>query len=286
VDIENLAAKGNNVLASTLFSAFYSTDFGEVEWVPSSLPGSALGGAADTYTLSGSSIFAGNEGMYLSTNSGASWTPISEGFPTCPLPAVQASCTDNNYLFAGTFGEGVWRKLLNPLLALSKVVSRKTHGTAGVFDIGMPIIGPSGVEDRTGGASGNYTIVVSFTNPVTGGSAKVTAGSGSVSGVTFSGNDMIVSLTQVANQQVLTLTASGVTDINGNVLSPFSAPVGFLIGDTNGNRAVNASDVGQTKAQSGAPASGANFREDVNASGAINASDLVFVKSAAGTSIP
>src|SRR5437762_9321432 len=85
-----------------------------------------------------------------------------------------------------------------------------------------------------GRASGNYTIVISVTNPVTSGSANVTAGSGKVSAVSFSGNDMIVSLTGVANQQVLTLTASGVTDINGNVLDPISIPVGFLRGDTNG----------------------------------------------------
>jgi photosystem II stability/assembly factor-like uncharacterized protein len=285
--IERLAANGNNVLASTLFTAFYSRDFGELEWAPST-PGSCpFGCGIFTYTLRGSSIFAGNsDGMFLSTDSGVSWTSINEGFPACPRPDVEASCADSNYLFAGTFGEGVWRKVIDPLLALSRVVSRKTHGTAGIFDVDMPITGTSGVEDRSGGASGDYTIVISVTNPVTDGSAKVTAGSGSVSAVSFSGNDMIVSLTGVANQQVLTLTASGVTDVNGNVLDPVSIPVGFLKGDTNGNRAVSASDVAQTKAQSGAPVTGMNFRQDVNVSGAINASDIAFVKSASGTSIP
>ena len=55
--------------------------------------------------------------MFLSTDSGASWTSINEGFPVCPKPAVEASCADDNYLFAGTFGDGVWRKLLNPVFA-------------------------------------------------------------------------------------------------------------------------------------------------------------------------
>jgi photosystem II stability/assembly factor-like uncharacterized protein len=113
VDIERLAANGSNVLAATLFTAFYSTDFGET-W-GSSTPGFCppFGCGVATYTLRDSSIFAGNTaGMFLSTDSGASWTDINQGFPTCPLPAVEASCADDNYLFAGTFGEAAWRKLL------------------------------------------------------------------------------------------------------------------------------------------------------------------------------
>jgi len=113
VDIERLAVRGSNVLAATLFTAFYSTDFGET-W-GSSTPGFCppFGCGVATYTLSGTSIFAGNTaGMFLSTDSGASWTDINQGFPTCPLPAVEASCINNSYLFAGTFGEAVWRKPL------------------------------------------------------------------------------------------------------------------------------------------------------------------------------
>ena len=113
VDIERLAVKGSNVLASTLFTGFFSTDFGET-W-GSSTPGfcAPFGCGIATYTLRDNSIFAGNSaGMLLSTDSGASWTDINQGFPTCPGPVVEASCADNLYLFAGTFGEGVWRKLL------------------------------------------------------------------------------------------------------------------------------------------------------------------------------
>ncbi len=113
VDIERLAANGSNVLAATLFTAFYSTDFGG-SWTAST-PGFCppFGCGVATYTLRGTEIFAGNTaGMFLSTDSGASWADINQGFPTCPLPAVEASCVDNVYLFAGTFGEAVWRKLL------------------------------------------------------------------------------------------------------------------------------------------------------------------------------
>jgi photosystem II stability/assembly factor-like uncharacterized protein len=113
VDIERLAANGSNVLAGQLFGAFYSTDFGE-SWAFSAPPGDcAFGCGIFTYTFRGASVFAGNEvGMFLSTDRGASWVPVNEGFPQCPIPDVESSCADSNYLFAGAFGDGVWRKLL------------------------------------------------------------------------------------------------------------------------------------------------------------------------------
>ena len=113
VDIERLAANGSNVLAGDLFGAYYSTDFGE-SWAFSDPPGNCpFGCGIFTYTFRGSSVFAGDEaGMFISTDSGATWVPVNEGFPQCPIPDVEASCADSNYLFAGTSDEGVWRKLL------------------------------------------------------------------------------------------------------------------------------------------------------------------------------
>jgi uncharacterized protein YdgA (DUF945 family) len=59
-----------------------------------------------------------------------------------------------------------------------------------------------------------------------------------------------------------------------------------LLGDTNSNKSVTASDLAQTKSQSGLQVSASNFREDVSVSGAINVSDIAAVKSASGTSVP
>jgi len=147
VDIERLAVKGSNVLASTLFTGFFSTDFGET-W-GSSTPGVCLpfGCGVATYTLRDNSIFAGNSaGMFLSTDSGASWTDINQGFPTCPMPVVEASCVDNNYVFAGTFGEAVWRKRIDtgtPTPTPTTTVTPTPTATATVTATSTPTLTPT-----------------------------------------------------------------------------------------------------------------------------------------------
>jgi hypothetical protein len=62
--------------------------------------------------------------------------------------------------------------------------------------------------------------------------------------------------------------------------------VNMLIGDTTGNKTVNAGDVAQTKGQSGQPVGAGNFRNDVNVSGSINAGDVAQVKANSGHTLP
>ena len=116
-DLVRIGVKANNVLASTSFDAFYSPDFGEFSWTASSLPGSQIGGGVNAYTFLLNSVLAGNEGMYISANGGATWSPFSIGFPVCPVPSVHTSAVDSAYVYAGTDGDGVWRRRLGtPLL--------------------------------------------------------------------------------------------------------------------------------------------------------------------------
>jgi hypothetical protein len=169
-----------------------------------------------------------------------------------------------------------------PAFQLSSAVSRKTHGGAGDFDIALP-----GVECRSGGMSNDYTLVFSFSNNLESGNASVTSGTGSVAGTpAISGNTMIVNLTGVTNIQTLSVTLSGLTDQFLQPLPNTAVSMGVLIGDVNGNSAVNASDVSAAKSQIGVPVSNANFRNDVNANGAINASDISIVKSHSGEGLP
>ena len=171
----------------------------------------------------------------------------------------------------------------NPL-SLNGVVSRKTHGAAGDFDVNLPLSGSPGIEDRSTG--GEHTFVFTFSNNVGSGNASVTSGTGSVSGRTISGNTMSVQLTGVADHQQLTVTTNGVTDTFGQAFADTPVNAVFLMGDTSANSTVNASDVAQTKGSVGATVDGTNFRQDVNANGLINATDVGAVKSNIGTSYP
>ncbi len=168
---------------------------------------------------------------------------------------------------------------------LAKAVSRKSHaGTP--YDVDLPLAGKAGIECRQGqGANlNNHQVVVTFVAPVTVISATVTSGVGSVSNVTVSGNDVIVDLTNVANAQTIAITLFGVNDGTGpaNVVVPMS----LLLGDTGANGSVNSTDISQTKVQSGAVLSAANFRTDVTVNGAINSSDISVVKAQSGTALP
>ena len=165
------------------------------------------------------------------------------------------------------------------------VVSRKTHGGAGTFDINLPLTGNAGIECRSGGAGNNYQVVFTFPSSVTFSSAAVTAGAGSVGSSSGSGTTMVtVNLTGVTNAQRIMVTLHGVSD--GINTGDLSVQMGVLVGDTTGSGTVNSTDISQTKLQSGQPVTNANFREDVNANGSINATDVSSVKLQSGTSLP
>jgi hypothetical protein len=197
-----------------------------------------------------------------------------------------SGATVNASLVTGLGGPyGIAVGLVPDSLEFTAAVSRKTHGGAGTFDINLPLNGSPGVECRS--SAGTHTLVFTFNHPVVSGTASVTTGTGTVSGTpTFAGNNMTVSLTGVTNAQTLTVTLSNVTDSTAQVLPDTAVSVSILIGDTNGNRSVSASDIAQTKGQSGATTTAANFRSDVNTNGSITASDISLVKSNSGSSLP
>ena len=171
--------------------------------------------------------------------------------------------------------------LRNALLQPTSAVSRLTHGGAGNFDIDMPLTGTTGVECRNGG--GNYTLVVTFSNTMVSGNASVTAGAGSVAGSpTFSGHTMTINLTGVTDAQTLTVSLTNLTDAFSQVLPSVALGASFLVGDTNGDRIVNAGDALQTRNRSGQATDATNFRSDVNTDGFVNSGDTTVVRVALG----
>ena len=168
--------------------------------------------------------------------------------------------------------------------ALTRAVSAKVHGINNRFDIDLPYLGPPGIECRTGGATNAHRVIITFAAPITYNSAAVTSGTGMISSTAINGKKVTINLRGVANAQNITMTLFGVND--GTNSGDISVSMGMLLGDTNGNRAVNSSDISQTKAQSGHAVTAQNFREDVSANGLINSSDISVVKSKSGTGLP
>jgi FtsP/CotA-like multicopper oxidase with cupredoxin domain len=167
----------------------------------------------------------------------------------------------------------------------TSVVSRKTHGSAGAFDVDLPLSGTPGIECRTGGANSEYELVFTFPNVVTFKDAEITSGNGSV--VSTSGNGTTtptVNLAGVSNIQTITVKLSGVSD--GTASNDVSVPMGVLIGDTNWNGSINAADVSQTKSRLGQTIDTTNFRSDINWNGTINAADTALIKANLGSALP
>lgn len=165
----------------------------------------------------------------------------------------------------------------------STASSRRTQG-AGSFDIDLTPFTPAGIECRTPGASGTYQMVVTFSKAVTVNAASVLSGTGAVSSFSVSGVFVTVNLTGVTNMQTLVVNLIDVSDgtLSGNV--PVAMSV--LVGDTNGDGAVNSGDAIQTRGRAGATVDGTNFHSDVNADGSINSGDAIAVRSRSGTSLP
>jgi hypothetical protein len=168
------------------------------------------------------------------------------------------------------------------------VASRKTHGSAGTFDVALPLTGNPGIECRSGGVNGDHTIVFTFANPLTSvANASITGGSGSIASSSIQNTyEYVVNLTGVQNAQRLTVTLTGIRDTSGLRTDILATPMGVLLGDVNANGLVNSTDTSLVQAQSGQTVTASNFRTDINANGLINSTDTSIVRANSGTGLP
>jgi hypothetical protein len=181
-------------------------------------------------------------------------------------------------------------KIVQLPVQLSSVVSRKTHGSAGTFDVDLPLSGSPGIECRSGGANGDYTLVFSFANTLGSvASASVGSGIGSVASSNIDSRDAhnyIVNLTAMTNAQVITVSLANVTDSAGNFSPAVAGSMGVLLGDVNTSGRVDAADVSSVRQQTLQPVDSSNFRADINTSGRIDAADVSIARQQTLTSLP
>lgn len=172
---------------------------------------------------------------------------------------------------------------------LTSVVSRKTHGAAGEFDVPLPTSGTRGVENRTGGANGAHKLIFTFAQPVTAvasAAASASNGSPSASGQPGPNADQYtVNVTGAPNREYLTVTLDGV-QTGGTTLNNVQGTAGILLGDSSADAVVNSGDITQTRRQSGQITVEANFRNDISLDGVINSADITQARRASGTALP
>ncbi|PZR72447.1 MAG: hypothetical protein DLM52_12845, partial [Chthoniobacterales bacterium] len=171
-------------------------------------------------------------------------------------------------------------------LQLIRAVSRLTHGSAGAFDVDLPLTGAPGVECRRG--NGAFMLVFKFTNNLFSGTATVTKGSGSVSGVpTISGNTMTIKLAGVTDAQRLTVTVTNIIDAYGQTLASTAVSMTVLLGDVTGDGRVDSGDLTVVRNLSvSIPKDATRARADVNCSGRIDSGDGTIVRGASVTAVP
>ena len=154
--------------------------------------------------------------------------------------------------------------------ALQSAASRKTHGAAGTFNLPLSIVATNPTTEPR--QSSTATIVMTFDSAIISANVAVTEGTATVGTVTFSGNDVIVPLTGVTDQQYVTISATNVSSATNSGGSG-SIRLGFLVGDVSQNRVVTVADLGLVNAQLAQVVTAANYLRDVNASGTLTVAD-------------
>jgi Secretion system C-terminal sorting domain len=123
ITVNSLAVNGNNIYAAAGAHLYLSSNNG-MNWAQTSLNYQQIYSIA----VSGNNIFAGSYsyGVFVSSNNGIDWTQRNEGLGNLN---IQAFCILNNYIFAGTNSNSVYRRSLNELIAIEPVsyVVPETH---------------------------------------------------------------------------------------------------------------------------------------------------------------
>lgn len=158
-----------------------------------------------------------------------------------------------------------------PAPVLLSVVSRKTHGSAGQFDLPLSLTSITTEPRRQGGYSNAFEdtsleLRLTFDWPVTSGDFVVAEGAAQITGTTFDGYVVSVTIGPMQDRQYLTIQSQ---NINGVA----TASIRFCIqrGDTNSDGLADAADIAAIDAHVGEPITNANCMFDTNCDGVISA---------------
>lgn len=238
----------------------------------------------------------------------AGQTSTNFAIPRDTINAGVANMSSTNFVLSASVGDAVaggtivsvsfqlssgFRGTVNAppaVLNLLSVFSRKLHSGL-PFDLivnDQPLTGTITVEPRAIGVG--YMVVFRFDNAITfeGTATALDAALNSAATVTLTraGNDVIATLTNVADNKRLRITLTGVN----NSATPIERSLGFLVGDVTSSRSVNAADISAVKANLGKLVNNAGgigvAKFDLNADGSITQADVSAAKARSGLAIP
>jgi uncharacterized protein (DUF1800 family) len=163
--------------------------------------------------------------------------------------------------------------------------SRLRHGSAGNFDMPLPLTGGTGIECRN--VSSGTTLVIMFDQPVFVGSAQISPSSAKILGApTFSNNGMLLRVSGLKNATSYTVTLTGVMNTGDEIANPLTLSFRTLLGDVNQSGAVTAADVNTANGWvSNSPVTATTFAGDVNLTGTVNRADVTTIKQQVGNSV-
>lgn len=237
-----------------------------------------------------------------STDGGMTWAPnvaVSSSFnPFLGYPnqsklgdylTIVSDNTGGNVAFAATFNgeEDVYYVRVAPAATVFALVSADSIKNG--FPIDLPLTGAPGIEDRSGGSKGRFTVEFTFNNELAS-VGSVTTSCGIVQSSMIDSGDphrFIVNLRNVTcNAEDVTVTLNNITDGTSNTILFSEAVMSLLLGDVDGDGAVTNADFAIEKADQGQTTDENNFRADIDASGSIDRRDASIVKQQIGTSLP
>jgi hypothetical protein len=160
---------------------------------------------------------------------------------------------------------------------VSDAVSRKTHGTAGDFDVDVSV--PTAVEGRMGGPT---QLIVYFDSEIQGvdglDASDVSLSSGTITQIDIvNGNQLHLALSDAAAAAVMQIAFPGITGTAGQAVAD-ELCFRVLPGDADGDGVVNIFDLVQVRNALNQAATDITFPKDVTADGLVNIFDLVAVR--------
>lgn len=118
-------ANGNGLYFNYMTGLAFSTNSGN-NWAVLPLPYFFL----YDFAVKNQNIFISSNNIYLSPDNGNAWTPVGQSLPE--NYNVQKLKISGNYIYAGIYGNGVWRRALNEMPIGIKSISAKVPDKYGL----------------------------------------------------------------------------------------------------------------------------------------------------------